>query len=528
MSVQRHPGSLSALPDDRLGTAAVSVVVAELQWLPDVAPAVMDRISRDAVAYPEQFDRRPGMPAPDYTPPPLGRSASRAFGRLAVIGVILFIIVALVLLAATVSATPVSAQDEAAEATAEPVPAASATPSTPEPSPEATPLVGFDPATVHLRTDLLATGFEELVYVTDDGYDKSKCLYAVEKGGKVWLVTPDGRRSLKPFLDLSGKVATGTTQGLHSIAFHPDFGKNGRGRFFARWDNPQGTAVVAEFQGTACRVSAKGSKMGKKWVIVEQPYPNNNAGWIGFGPDDMLYVPLGDGGGRPPGDAEMIGQDPRPRLAKVLRIDVDRPDGIAKDNPYVREQKGKLKASGKFPRETWARGVRDPRRASFDRETGDFWFGDAGQDHLDQVGWEEVNLVRADSVTSGRAAPNFGWSHVEGADTCHPVNQPECDPTAYTPPVFAYEVAQGSAITGGYVYRGDVIEELKGVYLFSDFTNGTVWGLDADAVYKDLAVTAHPLLEAPQGFVSFGEDDRGELYLVALEGSIYRLGSEAR
>jgi hypothetical protein len=105
MDIERHPGLLRALPDDRLGTVAVSVVVSELQWTPDVAPAVMDRIHRDAVAYPEQFDRRVASAphTPFRSPPPSGRSAKRAIGRLAVFGVILAIIVGLVLFAATIS-----------------------------------------------------------------------------------------------------------------------------------------------------------------------------------------------------------------------------------------------------------------------------------------------------------------------------------------------------------------------------------------------------------------------------------------
>ena len=211
-----------------------------------------------------------------------------------------------------------------------------------------------------------------------------------------------------------------------------------------------------------------------------------------------------------------------------MRIAVDRKGGVARDNPYVKvNRKGKVTARGDFNPRTWVRGVRDPRRASFDRKTGDFWFGDAGQDHLGQPGWEEVNLVRAGSVKR-QAVPNFGWSEVEGADTCHPVNGIDCDPTAFTPPVFAYETRPGSAVTGGYVYRGRAIPELDGVYLFSDFTSGIVWGLDADAVYEGVEVTAHQLLDAPQGFVSFGEDDKGELYLVALEGSIYRVSVEGR
>ena len=414
---------------------------------------------------------------------------------------------------------------------AQPAPVVSPSPTpTPEPTPEPTPYPQFDPSTVTLRLDLLTEGFDDLVYVTDDGAP-GNCLYAVEKGGRVRLIdTRDYVTLPREFLDLSGKVATGPEQGLHSIAFHPDFKKNGR--FFARWDNPAGKAVVAEFKGKACSPAAKkgGSKIvkGGTWVVEAQDYPNNNGGWIGFGPDGKLYVALGDGGGPRPGDPENLGQDPSTPLAKILRIDVDAKGGIARDNPYVKEnRKGKLTARGDFNPRTWVRGVRDPRRASFDRKTGDFWFGDVGQDQLDRPGWEEVNLVPAGAVKRGRSAPNFGWSHVEGVDTCHPVNGVDCDPTAYTPPVYTYEkVSPNRAITGGYVYRGEGIPELDGVYLFSDYASGVIWGLDADAVYEGVEVTAHELYDAPQGVASFGQDDRGELYAVALGGSIYRITVE--
>jgi glucose/arabinose dehydrogenase len=396
--------------------------------------------------------------------------------------------------------------------------------------PEPTPYPQFDPSSVSLRLDLVSDEFDGSVYVTDDGLPRSKCLYVIEKDGQVWMYNPgEGFKAPRPFLDIRRLVGTGPEQGLHSIAFHPRFGRKGNGRYFAHYTDTKGAAVVAEFNGAPCKPAAKKASKPKIWINESQDFPNNNAGWIGFGPDGKLYVPLGDGGGTRPGDPNGNGQSPRTRLSKVLRLDVARTDGIARDNPYVQVRNGKLRSRGGFPRETWAWGLRDPRRASFDRETGDFWIGDVGQDHLEQVGWEEVNLVRAGSVKNGRAAPNFGWSHVEGESACHPVNAPDCDPALYTPPVFAYEkVAPNRAITGGYVYRGEAIPELQGVYFFSDFASGIIWGLDADAVYEGVQVPAHQLFDAPQGFVSFGEDDAGELYLVTLDGSIYQLSIEGR
>ena len=309
--------------------------------------------------------------------------------------------------------------------------------------------------------------------------------------------------------------------------FADDFEQNGR--YFLHYNDQNGAAVVAEFKGASCKPRGKvGNKVGRTLLPfpIDQMYPNNNAGWIGFSPQDgKLYVPLGDGGGPAPGDPEGVGQLPGTRLSKVLRLDVDQRDSIAADNPYVRKDKnGRLKSKDGFVRETWAWGLRDPRRSSFDRETGDLWIGDVGG-----LGHEEVNLIPVDSVTRKSGAPNFGWSHVEGESTCHPANAPNCDPDDYVAPVFSYDsTPPQEAITGGYVYRGQEVPALRGVYLFSDFRSGNVWGLDAEAVYEGFDVPAHLLLDAPQGFVSFGEDDDGELYLVALGGSIFRLGAEQR
>ncbi len=409
---------------------------------------------------------------------------------------------------------------------ATPTTAPSPTP-TPAPTPEPTPYPEFDPDTVAIRTDVLTDEMESPVYVVDDNDRRTRCLYIVEQDGQVWMVERGtGYKNKKPFLDIRRLVTTGPEQGLHSIAFHPDFAKNGR--FFAHYNDKNNAAVIAEFKGKACRPYVKGGNRPVKTLLtVEQDFPNNSAGWIGFGPDGNLYVPLGDGGGLWPGDPNGNGQSNTTRLSKVLRIDVDDPKSkkyaIPPSNPYVKRTKeGKLASRGGFPRETWAWGLRDPRRSSFDRETGDFWIGDVGQDRH-----EEINLVRAGSVKKNDA-PNFGWSALEGESSCHP-NVPDCDPSIYTAPIHSYDkVAPHRAVTGGYVYRGKTIPALEGVYLFSDLASGYIWGLDADAIYEGFEVPAHLLLDAPQGFVSFGEDDFGELYLVSLAGTVYRLNAEAR
>jgi glucose/arabinose dehydrogenase len=369
-------------------------------------------------------------------------------------------------------------------------------------APEATPYPAWDPSTVKIRTDVLVDGIDTPVYLTDDGAG-SKCMYVVERAGIVRMIDPDGYTRPKPFLKIGKLVSDGAEQGLHAIAFHPQFKKNGR--FFAHYNDAfTGASVIAEFKGSPC--APANSRPVRQLLKIEQPFVNNNGGWIGFGPDGYLYIALGDGGGISPGDPNGYGQAKSTRLSKMLRIDVNKGKfyGIPKSNPYAKKKKG-------FPRETWAMGLRDPRRASFDRKTGDLWIGDVGQDRF-----EEVNRIPA-----GAKKLNFGWSHMEG-DQCH--NLPDCDATAYALPVHFYDqVSPHRAITGGYVYRGSEIPELDGVYLFSDFASGYIWGLDADAVADGQPAIAHLLLDAPQGFVSFGEDDAGELYAVALDGSVYRI-----
>ncbi len=423
--------------------------------------------------------------------------------------VALMLTLALVVVAGTSSA--VLAQDEGAEAEA----AAEATEATPEPTPESTPYPEFDPSTVTLRLDRYADGFDAPVYLADDGVKGRACRYVVERGGLVKIILPDGDTRQSPYLDVRGRLKIiGPEQGLHSIAFHPQFRKNGR--YFVHYTTAKNQNVVAEFKGTPCGKTAKGKP--KLWLHETQDFINNNGGWIGFGPDAKLYVTTGDGGGISPGDPNGYGQTPSTRLGKVLRFDVGRSDGIAADNPYVKRVKktGKLKPRKGFARETWAYGLRDPRRASFDRESGDLWIGDVGQDR-----YEEINRIPK-GATKKNDAFNFGWSDVVGADTCH--NLPECDPTLYDAPEFFYDkVSPQRGVTGGYVYRGELLPELQGVYLFSDVASGYIWGMDADAIREGFEVPAHLMLDAPSGIVSFGEDDDGELYVVSLDGTIYGL-----
>ena len=230
---------------------------------------------------------------------------------------------------------------------------------------------------------------------------------------------------------------------------------------------------------------------------VEQPFRNHNGGMIAFGPDGMLYVGLGDGGSA--GDPSGNGQNPGTLLGTILRIDPEQPAqgapyAIPADNPFV----GESGARG----EVWAYGLRNPWRFSFDSKTGDLWVGDVGQNAL-----EEVNIVYP--------GVNYGWNVMEGT-SCF--RSPSCTGDNLQAPVAEYGHSLGCSITGGYVYRGQRVRELEGVYLYADFCSGRIWGLRHDGA----AVTAQAeLAKAPFEISSFGEDAEGEVYVVGFDGGIY-------
>ncbi len=323
-------------------------------------------------------------------------------------------------------------------------------------------------------------------------------LYVAEKGGQVRRVMhgQTGARpsvDASPLLDLSAEVSTGGEQGLLGLAFAPDGTK-----LYVDYTDRAGDTQVVEYTFAGGRADPASRR---PVLSVHQPFPNHNGGEVAFGPDGKLYVGLGDGGSE--NDPNMVGQDLAQPLSKILRIDPipsdDKGYTVPGDNPFVDQ-------TGVVP-ETYDWGLRNPWRFSWDRQNGDLWIGDVGQDR-----WEEIDY-RASADAPGA---NFGWSLMDATHPLHGTNPP-----GGVLPIAEYTHDNANcAVTGGYVYRGARIPALQGAYLYGDYCSGKVWGL----VQADGKVVDRRELNVGAGhsIFSFGEDAAGELYLLAADG-LYRM-----
>jgi glucose/arabinose dehydrogenase len=343
--------------------------------------------------------------------------------------------------------------------------------------------------------------FEQPLYVTQPpGEDED--LYVVEKGGRIMLVD-DGTPAEEPFLDLGGEVSTGGEQGLLSMAFAPDYQRSGR--FYVDFTDTGGDTRIQEFTRDADdpRTADPGSR--RELLKIDQPFENHNGGLLLFGPDDLLYVGTGDGGSA--GDPMGNGQDLSTLLGKILRIDpaptAEGPYRIPPSNPFVDEPG----ARG----EIYSYGLRNPWRFSFDRLDEALSIGDVGQDSV-----EEIDLVGAGQ---GRGA-NFGWSAFEGNERF----DEDQDAEGAIAPVLTYPLTEACAVTGGYVVRDPGLRPLYGRYLYGDFCVGELRSFPArpgEEATDDRALG----VTVPQ-LSSFGEDNRGRIYAVSLDGPVYRLAEE--
>lgn len=348
----------------------------------------------------------------------------------------------------------------------------------------------------------VAEGLDDPLYVTSPPGDPR--LFIVEQTGAIRIIK-DGQLIATPFLDLSAKISCCGEQGLLSLAFHPNFAENGK--FFVDYTDRNGDTVVSSF---LISQNPDIADPNSEQIILtqDQPFGNHNGGLIKFGPDGFLYIALGDGGSA--GDPLLAGQDLSTRLGKILRIDVDNGDpfAIPPDNPFVNQQ-------GALP-EIWHFGLRNPWRFSFDRQTGDMYIGDVGQNQFEEI----------DFAPAGVGGLNWGWSAMEGAGHCF--NDPNCNNLGIAPPVTEYRHNEGCSVTGGYVYRGSRVPELFGKYLYSDFCTGFIRALtiDGGAVVEEVDLTADFGVRNAGAVSSFGEDSLGNVYIVDRQGTVFLIESK--
>jgi glucose/arabinose dehydrogenase len=325
-------------------------------------------------------------------------------------------------------------------------------------------------------------------------------LYVAEKPGRLRAIR-GGRLDEAPVLDISGMVNDGgNEQGFLGFAYSPDGTK-----LYVHYSDGGGDTQIDEYA-----VAADGAvdPASRRAVLSQsQPQGNHNGGELAFGPDGLLYIGLGDGGAAGDQGSGHVsggnGQSLGTLLGKILRIDPTpsggQPYTVPADNPFVGR-------AGARP-EIWAYGLRNPWRFSFDKDTGDLWIGDVGQNM-----WEEVD-VATQASGNGKGA-NYGWNVWEGTHRFR-----DGDAPGAVPPVYEYSHEGGNcSVTGGHVYRGRKIPALRGVYLFADYCVGDLRGV----VLQDGRVAQERILPVSGGSVSgFGEDNDGELYVVSDQGEIY-------
>lgn len=337
--------------------------------------------------------------------------------------------------------------------------------------------------------------------------------FVMEQGGRIKTFpnkANPANNEVTTYLDIfaSSMVDFGGEKGLLGMAFHPNWASGNRSLYLSytrqSGDGEKPFSRIGKWVSTDNGLTMTGATEQTVFDKVRQPFSNHNGGWIGFGKDNLLYYSLGDGGQG--GDPLNSGQDKNSLLGKILRIDVNSgsPYAIPPTNPYA--------AGGGLP-EIYAYGIRNAWRLSFDRDTGELWAGDVGQNQ-----WEEI-----DKITLGG---NYGWRVMEGT-RCY--NAATCNSVGMIPPISEHPHSvmgqptrpeDANSITGGYVYRGKAVPSLVGVYVYGDFATGNVWALFPGA---DGKLAPRFIVNAGVQIASFGEDLEGELYIVGYAGQILKL-----
>lgn len=382
-----------------------------------------------------------------------------------------------------------------------------------------------------IRNILLDTSFVNPVQVlAAPGQDDY--LYVVEqRQHDIHVFDLNTNSVIATFLNLNGKVNSGANErGLLGLAFHPDYENNGY--LFVNYTNLGGSTVVERYTRDGTDPLKADPSSGLQIISFSQPQSNHNGGALTFGPDGMLWIATGDGGGaNDSGTGHAAGgnaQSGTTLLGKMLRLDVDggTPYAIPADNPYL--------SDGSVLDEIWAIGLRNPWRFDFDRATGDLWIADVGQGAREEVNW--VSDARIQAIAGGVIAPlNFGWRCREGF-LCTGLTGCSCSDPTLTPPIKDYDTGGSQSVTGGYVYRGTAMPDWVGHYFYADYQANEAFSLkwNGSTLVSDLNQSTN--LNGFIGRISafgIGPDDElyfvrhnnGDLRKIVPEGDFFGLGN---
>jgi glucose/arabinose dehydrogenase len=359
-----------------------------------------------------------------------------------------------------------------------------------------------------LEATLVTSGYSAPLYLCSPPGDNSRLFILEQSTARIKIYKP-ATGSTITFMDIGSIVGSGSERGLLGMAFHPDYASNRK--FYVSYTNNSGSSMLVQYlRSSGSADSGDTSSATTIYGPVSQPFSNHNGGCIQFGHDGRLYLGFGDGGSA--NDPGNRAQNMSQTMGKMLRFDVDGPAPYsASDNPFYTGSNG-------LSDYIWTLGWRNPWRFSFDRQTGDMWIGDVGQNQREEISFEPA------SSTGGN---NYGWRCME-AYRCTGLSGCTCNASSLTDPVHEVTHSGGNcSITGGYRYRGSLMPNMVGRYFFGDYCSGKIWSGQPNGTGPLTNVVDHTSdLAIPGGenITSFGEDANGELYVVdASGGQIWRL-----
>jgi glucose/arabinose dehydrogenase len=349
------------------------------------------------------------------------------------------------------------------------------------------------------------SGFSSPVHLANAG-DGSQRLFVVEQRGIIRIIKNNVVLNT-PFLDIQDRVLFPGSgeRGLLSVAFPSDYAT--KGYFYVYYTRLDGNNQTSRFHLKPGKPDEADPFSEQLIILFNHPnYSNHNGGQLAFGPDGYLYIGTGDGGGG--GDPQGNAQNPASLLGKLLRIDVE--SGV---DPYLVPVTNPYTQTVGYRGEIWALGLRNPWRYAFDRQTGDLYIGDVGQNTEEEVDFQPA---------SSQGGENYGWNVLEG-NLCYIPSVNCIPPSHYEPPIAVYDHgvndSNGCAITGGRVYRGATYLRMQGIYFYGDYCSGKIWGL----LYSN-GWQSQPLLDTDLSISTFGEDEAGNLYLADLSsGRIFQI-----